>query len=167
MPETHADIPGTMRAWVLGDPGQLDLVDKPVPQPGPAEVLVRVDACAICATDLEVIGHGPPGLPGGELPFNKNFTPGHEYMGTVVALGPTVDEYVVGDRIAVEVPSSARVRPMPSTRRSRWSRVAGASVLAPLRTSPRWSMSSASSPITSISSGSAGRGRARCAGPPR
>ena len=40
-------IPDTMRAWVLRDPGQLALIDKPVPKPGPAEVLVRVDAVAI------------------------------------------------------------------------------------------------------------------------
>jgi L-iditol 2-dehydrogenase len=39
----------------------------------------------------------------GQLPFNKNFTPGHEYMGTVVKLGPSVDEFEIGDRIAVEV----------------------------------------------------------------
>lgn len=103
MRKTKTDIPDTMKAWVLGDPGQLTLVDRPVPRPGPAEVLVRVDACAICATDLEIIHHGSPGLPGGELPFNRNFTPGHEYMGTIVALGPTVDEYAVGERIAVEV----------------------------------------------------------------
>ena len=103
MPKTETGIPDTMKAWVLGDPGQLTLVDKPLPRPGPAEVLVRVDACAICATDLEIISHGPPGLPGGEPPFNRNFTPGHEYMGTVVALGSTVDEYAVGERIAVEI----------------------------------------------------------------
>jgi L-iditol 2-dehydrogenase len=96
-------MPHTMKAWVLGDPGQLMLVDKPVPRPGPAEVLVRVDACAICATDLEVIGHGAPATIGDGLPFNKNFTPGHEYMGTVAAVGPTVDEYAVGDRVAVEI----------------------------------------------------------------
>jgi L-iditol 2-dehydrogenase len=39
----------------------------------------------------------------GELPFNRGFTPGHEYMGTVVKLGPTVDEFAVGDRVAVEI----------------------------------------------------------------
>lgn len=84
-------IPETMRAWVLGDPGELKLIDKKVPVSGKAEVLVRVDAVAICATDLEVIEHGPPAMIQGGLPFNKNFTPGHEYMGTVVALGPGVD----------------------------------------------------------------------------
>ena len=48
-------VPATMKAWVLGDPGQLTLTEKPVPRPGRAEVLVRIDACAICATDLDVI----------------------------------------------------------------------------------------------------------------
>ena len=96
-------IPAKMKAWVLGDPDQLTLSEKPVPQPGPAEVLVRIDAIAVCATDLEIIHKGPPAMIQGGLPFNKNFTPGHEYMGTVVKLGPGVDEYRVGDRVAVEV----------------------------------------------------------------
>jgi 2-desacetyl-2-hydroxyethyl bacteriochlorophyllide A dehydrogenase len=97
------EIPKTMKAWVLGDPEQLSLVDKPVPEPGPAEVLVRIDAIAVCATDIEVIKHGVPAMIDGGLPFNKGFTPGHEYMGTVVKLGPTVDEFAVGDRVAVEI----------------------------------------------------------------
>jgi len=96
-------IPATMKAWVLGDPEELALVEKPVPQPGPAEVLVRVDAIAVCATDIEIIRHGLPAMVDGGLPFNRGFTPGHEYMGTVVRLGPSVDEFEIGDRIAVEV----------------------------------------------------------------
>src|SRR6516162_4355997 len=96
-------IPATMKAWVLGDPEELALVEKPVPQPGPAEVLVRVDAIAVCATDIEIIRHGVPAMVDGGLPFNRGFTPGHEYMGTVVRLGASVDEFEIGDRIAVEV----------------------------------------------------------------
>ncbi|MFL4983290.1 MAG: zinc-binding dehydrogenase [Xanthobacteraceae bacterium] len=96
-------VPEIMKAWVLGDPGQLTLTEKPVPVPGRAEVLVRIDAVAICATDLEIIHHGPPALIQGGEPFNKNFTPGHEYMGTVVALGPGVDEYAIGERVTVEI----------------------------------------------------------------
>jgi L-iditol 2-dehydrogenase len=96
-------IPDTMRAWVLGDPDQLTLSTKPVPVPKRAEVLVRIDAVAICATDLEIIHHGPPAMIQGGQPFNKNFTPGHEYMGTVVALGPGVDEYRIGQRVTVEI----------------------------------------------------------------
>ncbi|MGL4444738.1 MAG: zinc-dependent alcohol dehydrogenase [Alsobacter sp.] len=96
-------VPESMKAWVLGDPEQLSLVQKKVPVPKKAEVLVRIDAIAICATDLDVISSGPPAMIQGGLPFNKNFTPGHEYMGTVVALGPGVDEFAIGDRITVEI----------------------------------------------------------------
>jgi L-iditol 2-dehydrogenase len=96
-------IPDTMKAWVLGDPGQLKLSQKPVPVPKKAEVLVRIDAIAICPTDFDCIDKGPPALIQGGLPFNKNWTPGHEYMGTVVALGPSVDEYEIGQRVAVEI----------------------------------------------------------------
>ncbi|MDT4999179.1 MAG: L-iditol 2-dehydrogenase, partial [Mycobacterium sp.] len=101
-------LPERMRAWVLGDPGQLSLVDKPIPMPGRAEVLLRVDAVGICGTDLEIIRHGPPAMIHGGEPFNKNFTPGHEYMGTVVALGPGVDEYRIGQRVTVEVHAGCR-----------------------------------------------------------
>src|SRR5882724_5444431 len=96
-------IPGQMKAWVLGDSDELLLRDKPTPVPGRAEVLVRIDAVAICATDLEIIHGGSPASIGGGLPFNKNFTPGHEYMGTVAALGPGVDEFGIGDRVTVEI----------------------------------------------------------------
>jgi threonine dehydrogenase-like Zn-dependent dehydrogenase len=96
-------VPETMKAWVLGDPDELRLIEKKVPVPKKAEVLVRVDAIAICATDLDVISSGPPALIQGGLPFNKNFTPGHEYMGTVAALGPGVDEFKVGERVTVEI----------------------------------------------------------------
>ena len=96
-------IPDRMKAWVLGGPDELFLRDKPVPLPSRAEVLVRIDAVAICATDLEIIHSGSPASILGGLPFNKNFTPGHEYMGTVVALGPDVDEYKIGERISVEI----------------------------------------------------------------
>ena len=101
--EKNFAIPSTMKAWVLEGPGQLKLVEKPVPEPGPADVLVRIDACAICGTDVEIIAHGKPAMVEGGLPFNKNWTPGHEYMGTIVKLGPGVDEWRVGDRVAVEV----------------------------------------------------------------
>lgn len=96
-------IPETMKAWILGDPGELTKTQKPIPVPGRAEVLVRIDAIAVCGTDLEIIYKGPPALIEGGQPFNKNFTPGHEYMGTVVALGPGVDEYKFGDRVTVEI----------------------------------------------------------------
>lgn len=96
-------VPQTMKAWVLDGPEQLRLVEKPVPEPGPAEVLVRVDAVAICGTDVEILTKGLPAWIEGGLPFHKNYTPGHEYMGTVVKLGASVDEFKTGERVAVEV----------------------------------------------------------------
>lgn len=96
-------VPDEMKAWVLGGPDELILTTKPIPVPGKAEALVRIDAVAICATDLEILTYGTPALIEGGPPFNKNFTPGHEYMGTIAALGPGVDEFEIGDRVTVEI----------------------------------------------------------------
>jgi len=90
-------MPATMRAAVLFGPGDLRVVRKPTPLPGPGEVLVRVAMCGTCATDLKIQEHPFPNQP----PFGE-FTPGHEWTGTVVALGETVDEFEVGDRVAIE-----------------------------------------------------------------
>ena len=98
-------LPKEMKAWVLKSPNELELKTKAIPIPGYSEVLVKIDAVAICATDLDVISYGPPALIDGEKPFNKEFTPGHEYMGTIVALGPSVDEFQIGDRVTVEIHS--------------------------------------------------------------
>ncbi len=96
-------VPQTMKAWVLGDPDEMRMIEKPVPEPGPVEVLVKVGAIAVCHTDIEVLHNGHPATIEGELPFNKDFVIGHEYMGTVVKTGPGVDEWKPGDRVAVEV----------------------------------------------------------------
>jgi L-iditol 2-dehydrogenase len=92
-----------MLAWTLGNPGELSLEQKEIPTPDESEVLIRIDAVAICATDLDVIANGPPALINGTTPFNQGFVPGHEYMGTVAARGAGVDEYKVGERVAVEI----------------------------------------------------------------
>ena len=96
-------VPKTMKAWVLDGPEELRLTEKSVPEPKAAEVLVRIDAVSICGTDVEIITKGLPAIVRGGSPFNKNFTPGHEYMGTIVKLGAGVDEYKIGDRVAVEI----------------------------------------------------------------
>src|SRR5919197_1170652 len=94
---TGARLPRTMRAAVLFGPRQFRILEKPVPQPGPGEVLVKVAMCGTCGTDLKIQEHPFPGQP----PFGE-FTPGHEWTGTVVAVGPTVDEFAPGDRVAIE-----------------------------------------------------------------
>jgi L-iditol 2-dehydrogenase len=90
-------IPETMRAAVLFGPQDMRVIERPVPQPGPGEVLVKVAMCGTCGTDLKIYdGHFPLTLPFGA------FTPGHEWTGTVVATGETVDEFAVGDRVCIE-----------------------------------------------------------------
>jgi L-iditol 2-dehydrogenase len=93
-------IPTTMRAAVLVEPSEFRILEKPVPEPGPGEVLVKVAMCGTCGTDLKIMQHPFPHQP----PFGS-FTPGHEWTGTVVALGDTVDEFKVGDRVAIEAHS--------------------------------------------------------------
>ncbi|MDR7481976.1 MAG: alcohol dehydrogenase catalytic domain-containing protein [Armatimonadota bacterium] len=101
--EAPSRTPETMRAWALFGPGDLRPVRKPVPQPGVAEVLVKIAATAICGTDIEILRNGLPAMIEGALPFNGEHVLGHEYVGTVAALGPTVDEFRVGDRVVVEI----------------------------------------------------------------
>ena len=101
--ENSYNIPKSMKAWVLGGPHEIKMIEKDVPEPGSSEVLVKVGAIAVCHTDIEVLHHGHPAMVEGETPFNKDFVMGHEYMGTVVKTGPNVDEWQPGDRIAVEV----------------------------------------------------------------
>jgi L-iditol 2-dehydrogenase len=89
-----------MRAAVLFGPGDIRVVDKAVPRPGENEVLVKVAMCGTCGTDLKILdGHFPLTPPFGE------FTPGHEWTGTVAATGDSTDEFQPGDRVAIEAHS--------------------------------------------------------------
>jgi len=91
--------PEMMKAWVVSQPGPIETsplryVEKPVPVPGPGELLVRVSACAVCRTDLHVSE--------GDLPVHReHVTPGHMVVGPVAALGHDVTGYAVGDRVGV------------------------------------------------------------------
>ena len=90
-------IPTTMKAVVLHAAEDMRVEPRPVPTPGAGEALLKVNAASICGTDVKVLHRTLQGQPEGE------FIMGHEYAGTVVALGPDVDEFRVGDRVAVEV----------------------------------------------------------------
>jgi L-iditol 2-dehydrogenase len=94
---SDVSIPKTMRAAVLQGKGDLRVQDWPVPQPGPFEVLIKVMACAICGSDPTVVYKGWLALP----PYGT-FIPGHEYSGQIVAIGPNVTDFQVGDRVAIE-----------------------------------------------------------------
>jgi propanol-preferring alcohol dehydrogenase len=84
-----------MRAMVLERPGTaLKLIERPVPEPGPGQVLVKVAACGVCRTDLHVVDGdlSEPKLP---------IVPGHEIVGTVAAVGEGVERFREGTRIGV------------------------------------------------------------------
>lgn len=91
-------LPKTMKAAVLYGPSDMRLVEAyPVPEPGPGEVIVEVVACAICGTDPDILARGWPNHP----PYGE-FVFGHEYSGTIAALGQGVTEFNIGDRVVVE-----------------------------------------------------------------
>lgn len=90
-------IPDKMKAVVLMGPDNIEVKEVDVPKPGPVDVLIKVESCALCGTDSGLI-HSP--LPG--QPPYEEFIIGHEYAGVVAALGETVDEFTIGDRVTVE-----------------------------------------------------------------
>jgi L-iditol 2-dehydrogenase len=90
-------IPDRMQAWVLGNPDELFLREKPVPVPARAEVLVRIDAVAICATDLEIIHSGSPASILGACHFQLSPA---VYTST---WGRRCARFKIGERISVEI----------------------------------------------------------------
>lgn len=92
-------VPQTMRALVKAapEPG-CDLIEMPVPTPGPDEVLVQVAAGGICGTDLHIYLWDPWARSRVRPPR----VIGHEFYGTVVSAGAAVTEVAVGDRVAGE-----------------------------------------------------------------
>jgi alcohol dehydrogenase, propanol-preferring len=88
-----------MRAMIFEGAGRdaaapLSLKQVPVPQPGPGEVLVKVNACAVCRTDLHVVD--------GDLKEPKlPLIPGHEIVGRVAGLGAGITAFKLGDRVGI------------------------------------------------------------------
>ena len=76
------------------DQQPLTLAEVGEPVPGPSEMLIRVDVCGVCRTDLHVVE--------GELPpVRSPVIPGHQIVGTVAARGPNANRFEVGDRVGV------------------------------------------------------------------
>jgi len=88
--KTLGPIPKTMRAGVYRDKGVVRVEEVRVPEVGEREVLIKVAACGVCGTDIKKI-------------FQRYVEPpqilGHELAGTVVALGPGVTKWKLGDRV--------------------------------------------------------------------
>jgi len=86
-----------MKAMVLLQPGpvessSLKLMELPIPEPGPGEILIRVEVCGVCRTDLHVVE--------GELPPHRQpIIPGHEIVGRVAECGLKAHRFAEGDRV--------------------------------------------------------------------
>ncbi|MBY8885975.1 zinc-dependent alcohol dehydrogenase family protein [Streptomyces sp. PTM05] len=102
--KVNGRLPGTLRGWAVDRPGPiaraapgagpLVRVERPMPVPGPGQVLVETEACGVCRTDLH--------LAEGDLPPHREATiPGHEIVGRVVAAGPGATRFALGERIGV------------------------------------------------------------------
>lgn len=73
--------------------GALVRIERPIPHPGPGELLIEVSACGVCRTDLHILD--------GEIAAHYPIIPGHEIVGRVTALGSGVEAFTIGQRVGV------------------------------------------------------------------
>ncbi|MFT4040494.1 MAG: zinc-dependent alcohol dehydrogenase family protein [Thermomicrobiales bacterium] len=84
-----------MKAVLVVEPHDVQIIDEEIPQPGPNDVLVQVGACGICGTDVHIIeGEFPPAV----FPVRI----GHELGGEVIAVGEAVRGISPGDRVGID-----------------------------------------------------------------
>ena len=81
----------SMKAAIFVEPGRIVLDDKPVPEVGPTDALMRVTTTTICGTDIHILK--------GEYPVAKGLTIGHEPVGIIEKLGSSVAGYAEGQRV--------------------------------------------------------------------
>ena len=80
-----------MKATIFVEPGRIELEDKPVPDVGANDALVRVTTTTICGTDVHIVK--------GEYPVARGLTIGHEPVGVIEKLGANVHGYEEGQRV--------------------------------------------------------------------
>lgn len=80
-----------MKATVFVAPGRIELTDKPIPDIGPNDALIRITTTTICGTDVHILK--------GEYPVKPGLTIGHEPVGVVEKLGANVQGYAEGQRV--------------------------------------------------------------------
>jgi threonine dehydrogenase-like Zn-dependent dehydrogenase len=80
-----------MKAAVFVEKGRIEIVDKPIPDVGPNDALVRITTTTICGTDVHILK--------GEYPVAKGLTVGHEPVGVIEKLGAAVTGYEEGQRV--------------------------------------------------------------------
>jgi threonine dehydrogenase-like Zn-dependent dehydrogenase len=94
MPTSTIDaVPQTMLAAVFVEPGRIELREKPVPEIGPTDALVKITTTTICGTDIHILK--------GEYPVKPGLTVGHEPVGVIAKLGASVVGYEIGQRVIV------------------------------------------------------------------
>jgi len=81
----------TMRAAVFVEPGRIVLEDKPIPNVGPVDALIRITTTTICGTDVHILK--------GEYPVKRGLTIGHEPVGVIEKLGSAVTGFKEGQRV--------------------------------------------------------------------
>ncbi|MFC5207148.1 NAD(P)-dependent alcohol dehydrogenase [Pseudonocardia sulfidoxydans] len=86
-------MPQTMKALVIERVGSTAVVEKPIPEPGPEEAIVRTTAALICTSDVHTVK--------GALPVPDGRTLGHESVGVIHKLGSAVTGWTEGQRVAV------------------------------------------------------------------
>src|SRR5215475_3204458 len=80
-----------MKAAIFVEPGRIVLDEKPVPDVGPLDALLRITTTTICGTDVHILK--------GEYPVRKGLTIGHEPVGIIEKLGSSVTGYEEGQRV--------------------------------------------------------------------
>lgn len=83
----------TMRAFTTPEVGRVEVVEKPIPEPGPDDVIVRTTAALVCTSDIHTVA--------GALPVEGGRTLGHEAVGVVHAVGSNISGVTEGQRVAV------------------------------------------------------------------
>ncbi|WHH61116.1 alcohol dehydrogenase catalytic domain-containing protein [Petroclostridium sp. X23] len=100
-----SNLPEKMKALVAHAPGDYRLEEVPVPRAEEGEIIIKVEACGVCAGDIKAY-HGAPSFWGGEgnPPYIKApMIPGHEFLGIIVEMGPNVEgDFKIGDRVISE-----------------------------------------------------------------
>jgi threonine dehydrogenase-like Zn-dependent dehydrogenase len=87
----ESEMPAMMKAAVFVEPGRIELADKPIPDVGANDALIRITTTTICGTDVHILK--------GEYPVAKGLTVGHEPVGVIEKLGSAVVGYQEGQRV--------------------------------------------------------------------
>ncbi|WP_114394738.1 NAD(P)-dependent alcohol dehydrogenase [Oleisolibacter albus] len=84
-------MPARMKAAIFVEPGRIVLDEKPIPDVGPTDALIRITTTTICGTDVHILK--------GEYPVDRGLTIGHEPVGVIEKLGSAVRGYHEGQRV--------------------------------------------------------------------